>query len=44
VNPTVLPDYAKRLHARRAAELEADARTTRLRKDSKQTQGRSRRT
>ena len=32
MNPTVLPDYAKRLHARRAAELEADARATRLRR------------
>jgi hypothetical protein len=33
MNPTVLPDYAKRLHARRAAELEADARASRLRKN-----------
>ena len=33
MNPTLLPDYAKRLHARRAAELEADARASRLRKN-----------
>jgi hypothetical protein len=32
MNPTVLPDYAKRLHARRVAQLEADARATRLRR------------
>jgi len=32
MNPTVLPDYAKRLHARRAAELESDARASRLRR------------